>query len=504
MSGPYRSLAGVTQDHHVPSLAGKRATGCRLEVWRILLTAVALVGCAAGAHATQQSGTVARPFVPIETRVATPLGPEVMLAQPVQVDVDLLSRQVVGDWIDLSASAAEPLEGVVQRVQHRAPRRFTLAGSLEGHSHGSFILVVYEDVATGVIRMPEAGALCQLRFTSAGVHLLQWIDTAAYPPEQCDPGRAVPGGPAPDAPILAPDDDSAPPAERGDCVPLAPVYDVLMVYTSAARQAMGSTNAAIAQCQLAVEVGNEAYVNSEIDVRLRLAHTMETTYDEPGDQEDWLDWLTGSPTIAAARNDSGADFVNMLTSGGSGVGWCGPNSSHAYTCAKWDRAVNTWTLVHELGHNQGCDHNREDSGGDCAYYSYGYGHHFTGASGTEFGSVMSYLGTRVAHFSNPDIDFDGVPTGVPIGETGEAHCARIHNIMDYTCERFRPSRYDVWVDFSNTAACNWYKGKHSSFLANGIDGIWNDLNEPDEPYEDGDDQQDDDDEDDDDGEEEDA
>jgi alpha-glucosidase len=37
-----------------------------------------------------------------------------------------------------------------------------------------------------------------------------------------------------------------------------------------------------------------------------------------------------------------------------------------------------------------------------------------------------------------------------------------------------------WVDFSITAARNWWKSQHTSFLNYGIDGIWNDLNEPDE------------------------
>jgi len=37
-----------------------------------------------------------------------------------------------------------------------------------------------------------------------------------------------------------------------------------------------------------------------------------------------------------------------------------------------------------------------------------------------------------------------------------------------------------WIDFSQTAACNWWGSQHTSFLNYGIDGIWNDLNEPDE------------------------
>lgn len=40
--------------------------------------------------------------------------------------------------------------------------------------------------------------------------------------------------------------------------------------------------------------------------------------------------------------------------------------------------------------------------------------------------------------------------------------------------------WQSWVDFTNPVAKNWYAGEHVPFLQNGIDGIWNDLNEPDE------------------------
>ena len=38
----------------------------------------------------------------------------------------------------------------------------------------------------------------------------------------------------------------------------------------------------------------------------------------------------------------------------------------------------------------------------------------------------------------------------------------------------------MWLDFSKTAVRNWWASQHTAFLGLGIDGIWNDLNEPDE------------------------
>ena len=423
------------------------------RIRRTVAALLALAGCSIGLYAEAQSPTPANLFQPVDRAVTSvQLGPEVILGQPVQVDLNLLTSQCIGAMLNLNVIADEPLTGVVERVEHRSPMGFTVAGRLEEYQHGSFIIVVYEDVAVGVIRLPELNELYQLRYTSEGVHLIQRIDSSAYPPEQCYYGGGKPIDRLPHQPISAPRGASEPGPDRGGCAPLPPVYDVLMPYTHLARQAMGSTSAAIAQCQLAVEVGNEAYANSQINIHLRLVHTMEVVYDEPGDQGDWLDWVTADGLIGVIRNDYAADFVNMLTSGGTGIGWCGPDVNLAFSCARWDRAVNTWTLVHEMGHNQGCDHNREDAGEDCASSSYGYGHHFVGASGTEWGTVMSYIGTRLPNFSNPDVYHDGYPTGVPIGEEDSAHCAQVHNSWIFYCEPYRLTRFDVWVDFAHAGA----------------------------------------------------
>jgi len=67
------------------------------------------------------------------------------------------------------------------------------------------------------------------------------------------------------------------------------------------------------------------------------------------------------------------------------------------------------SFVHELGHNLGCDHNRENAYGGVRPYSYGYW--FTGADAISYGTVMSYVGTRLPFFSNPRISDQGHALG---------------------------------------------------------------------------------------------
>ncbi len=62
------------------------------------------------------------------------------------------------------------------------------------------------------------------------------------------------------------------------------------------------------------------------------------------------------------------------------------------------------TFAHELGHNQGDQHDIENSGGSAGAYSYSYGYRLCQTGG--FRTVMSYActgGTRVSYFSNPNV-----------------------------------------------------------------------------------------------------
>ncbi len=69
------------------------------------------------------------------------------------------------------------------------------------------------------------------------------------------------------------------------------------------------------------------------------------------------------------------------------------------------------SLAHELGHNQGNEHDIANSYNTGAYnYSHGYRLCLTGG----FRTVMSYDctgGTRISYFSNPNVSYNGLITG---------------------------------------------------------------------------------------------
>ena len=56
-------------------------------------------------------------------------------------------------------------------------------------------------------------------------------------------------------------------------------------------------------------------------------------------------------------------------------------------------------------------------------------------------------GVRVDHFSNHNVLYDGQPTGIANGETGEAYNAKVIDEGAPFHEDYRPTQYDIWVNF---------------------------------------------------------
>lgn len=196
------------------------------------------------------------------------------------------------------------------------------------------------------------------------------------------------------------------------------VIDVLVVYSTAVKNHVGGDAQAQALAQAAIDSANTAYLNSKIRQRLRLVHSEEFAYTETSSASTDLGNLRANSGIATLRNTYNADLVSMIS---ESVGVCGigyllnttaGSPSNGFTVTVRSCAVGNLSFAHELGHNMGSQHNPENGSGPI--FSYSYGHYVNGA----FRTVMSYSDpctsgcTRVAHFSNPMINYIGYPTGI--------------------------------------------------------------------------------------------
>jgi hypothetical protein len=315
---------------------------------------------------------------------------------------------------------------------------------------GDVTLSVKGRALSGLIYSPEA--VYEIIPQKESGHLLVQLDQSLFPP--C--GGALPTGAAPEtAANDAAATSSASFASPGAAVAAAAAddgsrIDVLVVYTAATRAALGGTTQAEAFAQAATETTNTAYINSDIHTRLRLAGTLEVNYAETNDLPAALGWAISNATINAARNTARADLVAFIVetaNGDCGVAklmsrsGLGPGFSvSSYSVTSRRCAVGNLTFAHELGHNQGCQHNPENGGPpEHSSYPYAYGHYVDHT----FRTVMSYSDPctppnfcpRVAHFSNPSVNFNGVPTGV----ADERDNSRVINNTAAIVAQFRES-----------------------------------------------------------------
>jgi len=230
------------------------------------------------------------------------------------------------------------------------------------------------------------------------------------------------------------------------------IIDVLVVYTPAARSAMGGAAGINALIDLAVLEANTAYANSNITPRLNLVHKAEVAYTELDYSSD-LSRLRGTTDgfmdeVHTLRDAFNADIVALIesTSGVCGVGYLmGPGSvntafaSNAFSLTQYSCATGNFTFAHELGHNMGSHHNIENAGSTPAFpYSYGYQ-----APDNAFRTVMAYNCTggcpRIPQFSNPDIMSGGQSTGI----VDAADNARSIDDTSFVVSNFRISEIDT-------------------------------------------------------------
>jgi len=452
-----------------PLAAGSRRASWAVA-WLVPLTMTALVG----ANEEPAQIDVGAVFTNASqmASVATVPGPTGIRSRTAVVDLAKLSevRNAGGGRLTLNLFDDAALTALVQRVLVR-PDGYSLSGQLDDHEHGRFQLVVHDNVTVGIVRSGQLGTY-RIRYLGDGTHVVQQIDPAAFPPCGVTPestqrihDRLIPH-PGDEASRAAGDSKSNydRSADNGD------IHDILVLYSDVTREAAGGTSAIRAEIQLAIDIANDAYGDSGVTSRMRLVHMEEIQYDEVTGWDGYFDHLTrlGVPDdgyfdhIHELRDRLGADFVSLIVEDTDpdllGNGTCGlapvmqelsPDFEVlAFSVVSRECAAANWSLVHEVGHNQGCAHDRDNASVD-GLFTYSYGLHFTGDT-RGWSTVMAYDDAennwqRIGQFSNPSLSHDGAATGVPIGSPDEAHNVSTINSSRVTIARFRTTRY--WVDF---------------------------------------------------------
>jgi hypothetical protein len=187
----------------------------------------------------------------------------------------------------------------------------------------------------------------------------------------------------------------------------AGLIDLMVVCPVAVQNAIGGRNESLAEINNAVAGANLCFRNSQLQIQLRLVHVYESTYSPTSNLDIDLDRLTNKndghlDEVHTLRDQYGADVVTLLSTdsdmGGLANTLSYPSLSFeesAFNVCVWDQiGAPVFTLAHEIGHNMGCLHNREDASDSSQGSNYDYGAFAYGKrwylNGEGYRTVMAY------------------------------------------------------------------------------------------------------------------
>jgi hypothetical protein len=435
------------------------AMTCRQRKWRKLTSILSMVTLCGLLVLTAGASVLAQTGSPLWQRRDAPgvlkADKGVLRGTAVEVDVGrLLSRD------NARFSLLMPdgrMLSVTKSGDKRTPKGLVWQGKIVGEPSSSVSFSVVNKTVVGSI-LRGNGQSFRLRRDPSGVQVIEEIDLKSLPAE-ADP-TPVPGRRG----------DQANDPALDSCATDGPdSIDVMVAYTQDARAGAGGTDAIEAEIYLAVEETNQAYVNSNINQRLRLVHVAEVSYPESKDSNTDLLALrdkadTFLTDVHTLRDSHGADIVALLVNQLTNA--CGQaftmdlvgNAFESYAFAVIDRHCATlagkYTFAHELAHVMSARHDWNADSKNNAPYPYNHGHvQATASIGTPWRTIMAYDNTcsvacpRVLNFSNPNISVGGDPTGTATGAQQEDNHLALNNtaltVANFRCSS--PGRADVWM-----------------------------------------------------------
>jgi hypothetical protein len=372
---------------------------------------------------------------------------EVVDARTVQPAARTARRvSMAADW-DARAQTSLTIElagGSVSATRSAFAQRrdgWTWQGRLDAAPSYTMSLTMHRGVLAGLIDSPE-GRYEIVPLPTGGSALVE-LDAAAFP----DCGGGLRPGALQRYPVRPAVDHAAPVAPGAAGEPI----DVLVVYSPQVLEAMGSLANVEAQIQAAVDSANLSFANSDMSARFHLAGVRALPRDER-DVFD-LEWLRLDPVALAMRDEVGADLASLwvessLTNCGAGFimdRLDGSFAGDAVQITLRSCAVGNLVYAHEHGHNMGMQHDPLYGAPPAqALFPWAFGHYVD----QHFTTIMSYpyacAGNcfRAPYFSNPDVSFMGIPTG--LADQRDNH--RVGNVTAPIIAGFRPRRGPIFAD----------------------------------------------------------
>ncbi|MCW8870970.1 MAG: zinc-dependent metalloprotease [Proteobacteria bacterium] len=324
-----------------------------------------------------------------------------------EVNVHLLTSRA--SQVNIELPDGQRITAVLNDV-----RRNQLSGnSWQGHVSGDesqiITLSIFEDAIARSIHTDRAVYEIQ----PLGHHRIKLVELNVHVFPECDGGVPAPQ-------VLQENQLQSGTNPSGG---VTNTVDVIVVYTPEARSGAGGHNGIKAIAQAAVDAMNSSLSNSLVDTEIVLLYAGEVDYNDSNNSSTDLDWVQASTEVERLKNLYGADMTGLLVDNMSGA--CGrgyvmrnPGSGfrdYAVQVTRVSCAVGNLSFAHEFGHNMGLEHDPTNGASPgSASYPWSFGHYHSG----QYRTVMSYSSecsggcTRRQYFSNPDVTYLGLPSGI--------------------------------------------------------------------------------------------
>ncbi|MGD9557261.1 MAG: M12 family metallo-peptidase [Mangrovibacterium sp.] len=221
--------------------------------------------------------------------------------------------------------------------------------------------------------------------------------------------------------------------------------DVMLVYTPAAAEWAASNEGGIANTIEGAMAQTSAIFDNQGDGdRINLVYSGKVNYIEhPDAMSTDLNNLTKTndgylDEVHQLRAENGADLVVLITKADDygGIAWVLTNADgspqYGFNVIRVQQTSWTTTSAHEMGHNLGMWHNRDQYTTEpYALYPYAFGWYWPGNDGVTYGSVMSYEGVEAPYYSNPDIIYKGGATGTDVANNAKVFRNTKHIVAAY-------------------------------------------------------------------------
>lgn len=379
-----------------------------------------------------------------------------------------------GSRVDIALPNGETMPVVIDKTREVGPNRYVTEGTIDGGKHGRAVFAYNNGEVSAVFDDMEYGSW-QVRSMGDSVAQVFQTDSALVPPCAARPEthradkRSEPGN-AQDLIAAAPLQTATQTRQAAGDVTLSADYNswawgnylgngwgntevrIMVPYSAVLRQVL-SEDTINNWIDLAVASLNNDLARSGVPVTMVLAGAPAVQYNQEwqGDPSTAIDdALTRSANsidgvmdeIHVMRGETQADLVCFLLceldSNNSGVGYILATPGDSFNATWAFSVVNFWYMnsgsvfSHEVGHNMGCNHDRDNARSTSGVqmqgaYSYSYGYRFYGSNGQQYRTIMAYSpGQVIPYYSNPNImvpDPVNAPVGSQPGSWDEAYNA---------------------------------------------------------------------------------